>query len=389
MAVTRGLLIAVLALLVLGLAGASQASLRMYTGSLIIKSFGNDTSTGASFPYSVAKATGIPLINRCNTLAYHAQETVTFPTYPNGTQTIMFSVPQYGGQVPTIDTNGDTMPDVPPGCENPTLSAGDPLVGSGNLSTTGNFATTRTPLDPRGFALPKSALAKVRNGEATAVNTTAYVWEVHYADLVNQAGTFVKNGGDGTFDVKHAGVGGKRRATQTAGKNKFGGVMSLLGTYYSNEGYLYNGTVISAAKYTWLFDVLGHAGQMTMANVVTGGFNDTALNEGYTLTSGYPFTSMVYVEAFKWSTGIVKVTATGNYPTVLERKGYDKRNAAGSGAVQLVSPMLTKWVGEGTTHTAAIGMMKITVPEPSQWMMLAGGISMIGLLYGTNRRSRK
>jgi hypothetical protein len=46
----------------------------------------------------------------------------------------------------------------------------------------------------------------------------------------------------------------------------------------------------------------------------------------------------------------------------------------GSGAVQLVSPMLTNWVGAGTSSTAAIGIMKVSfAPEPSEWMLLASG----------------
>ena len=80
-------------------ASATQAEPRMYTGSLIIHTFGNDTTTGAYPPYQTARAVGIPLMGNCNTTPYHAQETLTFPTYPTGTDTIMFSIPAYGGAV--------------------------------------------------------------------------------------------------------------------------------------------------------------------------------------------------------------------------------------------------------------------------------------------------
>jgi hypothetical protein len=51
--------------------------------------------------------------------------------------------------------------------------------------------------------------------------------------------------------------------------------------------------------------------------------------------------------------------------------------------------MLTKWVGAGTSVTAAIGIMKLNfVPEPSEWMMLASGVSMLGLM-AHRRRSRR
>jgi hypothetical protein len=113
-------------------------------------------------------------------------------------------------------------------------------------------------------------------------------------------------------------------------------------------------------------------------------------NYYYTADSGYRSTGTVYAEAFKWTTGIVTVTAlAGTFPTILQRKGYDNRTPMGSGAVQLVSPMLTKWVGAGTSSTAAIGIMKVSfAPEPSEWMLLASGVSMLGLLAWLRRRRR-
>ena len=53
-----------------------------------------------------------------------------------------------------------------------------------------------------------------------------------------------------------------------------------------------------------------------------------------------------------------------------------------------MSPMLSRWTGAGVSSTAAIGVMKINVPEPSEWMMLAGGVSMLGLLI-QKRRARR
>jgi len=93
---------------------------------------------------------------------------------------------------------------------------------------------------------------------------------------------------------------------------------------------------------------------------------------------------------FKWTTGKVTVTAVGgSLPTVMQRNGYDHRTPMGQGAVQLVSPMLTKWVGVSPRGaTAAIGIMKLNfAPEPSEWMLLSSGISMLGLLAW--RRSRR
>jgi hypothetical protein len=165
--------------------------------------------------------------------------------------------------------------------------------------------------------------------------------------------------------------------------------MRLLGSYGDNEGYYY--VVTSVLYFNWLFHYLGHGGQATDGGVVTAGYMKNYRNYYYTVDSGYRSTGTVYAEAFKWTTGIVTVTAlAGTFPTILQRKGYDNRTPMGSGAVQLVSPMLTKWVGAGTSSTAAIGIMKVSfAPEPSEWMLLASGVSMLGLMawWRGSRRS--
>ena len=115
-------------LLVLAFALPAAASLRMYTGSLVIAAFGNDTTTGASPPFDTGYYVGIPLTGKCNTAPFHALETLTFPTTATSppTQTVMFTIPEYGGQVADVDTNSDTIPDIVSGCTSG--SAGDPLM---------------------------------------------------------------------------------------------------------------------------------------------------------------------------------------------------------------------------------------------------------------------
>ena len=152
-------------LLVLCFAGTAQAATRMYSGSLIIQSFGNDTTTGTAEPYTSGYAVGIPLTGMCNTEPLHLLETLTFslpqdtPTY-----TVMFTIPTYGGQVPTQDTNGDTIPDIVPGCGDTTVQSGQPLSGAGPVNTTGTTTTSRSSLDPRGFTLPRWALRRQASG---------------------------------------------------------------------------------------------------------------------------------------------------------------------------------------------------------------------------------
>ena len=50
-----------IALLALGIAATAQAGTRLYTGTLILDSYGNDTSTGTVTPFITKSWSGIPL----------------------------------------------------------------------------------------------------------------------------------------------------------------------------------------------------------------------------------------------------------------------------------------------------------------------------------------
>ncbi len=359
----------------------------MYTGSLIIDAFGRDTSV-SPIPFI-----GIPLTGNCNQLPFHAKETfvIQLPNTITPTTTFTVTIPDYGGNVAQVDTNGDGVFDVPFGCEAATIQAGDPLLGSGPVDTSGatGVACSPTCTNPRKITIPPWALRMQKSG-ASMREYGVYLWDVHFADLHNDVGVFSKGGGDGAFFVGHGTPNATRKAVQTAGKNKFGGVMRLLGSYGENEGYVYNVTTVSYQN--WLFHNLGRGGQFTALGVVTAGYASSIVNYYYTVPAGFRGTGpTVHAEVFKWTTGTVTVTAVGGIvPTLLQRKGYDHRTPMGSGAVQLVSPMLTRWTGGITLRgsTAAIGVMKLNfAPEPSQWMLLSSGISMLGLMAW--RRSRR
>jgi hypothetical protein len=387
-------LVAAATLLALAMATAAGAAPRMYTGSLIILSFGNTETGGATIPFIDSDYLGIPLTGLCNTEPYHPLETLMFKKQPPyQAESYTFTIPVYGGAVNAIDTNTDTIPDRPVGCLDASLQAGDPLTGSGTINTTGDPASYRATSNPRAFSLPQSELNKVKaQGEASFNRYGVYLWEVHFADLHNKAAVFAKSGGNGSFAVVHSGIEGTRKATATAGAHKFGGVMKLLGIYGDYEGYFFNSVITSVFYYDWLFDYMGEGGQATTGpGNVTKGYIKSYVNYGYTREKGYPATSTVYAEVFKWTTGTVGVTAIqGTYPTRIERKGYDSRTAMGAGVVQLVSPMLSHWVGAGESSTAAIGIMKIEfVPEPSSALMLGAGAGLFGLLVHLRRRSRR
>ena len=61
--------------------------------------------------------------------------------------------------------------------------------------------------DPRGFALPRSALAAT--GSGASVDGYDF-FSVHYGELRNDTGVFAKSGGDGSFSVAPPGYWAKR-----------------------------------------------------------------------------------------------------------------------------------------------------------------------------------
>ena len=51
---------------------------------------------------------------------------------------------------------------------------------------------------------------------------------------------------------------------------------------------------------------------------------------------------------------------------------------------------LNRWLyAQGSYHTGTVAKLSLhIVPEPHEWMLLGAGLSMLGLLYRANRRSR-
>ena len=302
--------------------------------------------------------------------------------------TAVLVVPAHAGQALNEDTDGDGIPDRVAGCGETSLRAGAPLTGAGFVRTTGTGTTWRSPLDPRGFTLPAGALAREN---FASYEIDGYPFIIHEGALENATGQFARSGGDGSFDVSHTGSGA-RRAVQVAGPNRFGGVMRLLGDYSSVEANRRGSPPTTfVGRFGWMLQYLGNGGQATQAGVVTAGYMKSALNYSFSMASGYPATSTVVVEAFKWTTGTVRVTATeGPFPTLLERRGHDARTGFGAGQVQLVSPMLTHWVGEDSSTTGGIGVLRITfTPEPAGASLLAAGVALLALLARARAARRR
>jgi hypothetical protein len=284
------------------------------------------------------------------------------------------------------------------------------MLNTGNIDTTGANtgmtmtlssigSTNRTQGNPRGFVIPQGHFTGVQTGNLSLTSYGPYAFDVQYTNFSNEQGTFGKNMGNGNFtwseneDTAMAIDRGSVKITE--GPNQFGGTMQLLGSFFSNEGFYYKAH-LSVAKYSWLFQYNG-AGQVTCplggTEFGSGPCPGTTVtpNPIVTTMNGSEIDSRVYGFMFSWTTGTVSVTALhGPFPTVLARHGFDNRDARGAGEIQMVTPMLTRWVWTfGNYDTASIGHVKLDfAPEPQEWLMLAAGVSMLGLLYRSNRGSR-
>jgi hypothetical protein len=391
-----------IALLALGFAAPAGAGVKLYSGEIIVHMRGSDAA---------GDFIGIPFGQHCNmrmydnptspathSSIYHAQHTLMFF---QSAKTYTLTIPKFGGQIPVIDTNGDSVPDVPSGCAPASRQAGRPLKGVGALTTTGTTTTTRTAASPRGFSIPKSGLSRVMKGASLPSTTWVplyqgtfpFNFEIEDADLRNDAGGFAKGSGPGSFTVSHSLFSAK--AHVKAGANRFGGTMRLLGHYLTNRG-IESGSLgfsTSIGATPWNLQYIG-ADAHTVTSVVTGGYTKkTTISRTYF----YPLPSpgkfgysarVATVSAFPWTTGTAKVTAkSGPQSTILERTGYDNRTFNGKGTIQMVSPMLTRWQNAfGDYHPGSIGMMRLKfVPEPQAWRMLGAGICAVALLYRTSR----
>jgi hypothetical protein len=166
--------------------------------------------------------------------------------------------------------------------------------------------------------------------------------------------------------------------------------MKLLGTMYTHEGYYSTWLVDTiVAKYTWLLDYHGATGTVSASNVIPAYGSSTVVYIGR--NKHFTNISTVHAAALSWTTGTVTVTATGGpFHTVLVRKGFDDRNATGAGDMQMVSPMLTRWVFNAAEprsyYNGSIAALNLRIaPEPHEWMLLGAGIAMLGLLYRAKR----
>jgi hypothetical protein len=339
---------AIVTLLAVGFALNAQAGPRLYDGTIIAKGYSNDTTDGTTVPFTLNSPFPIPFGQNC----------------------------RIGAFVPAYTSNG-------------------------TLTSTGNITSFRLPSSPHGFNINASEMSQLTSGGSQEEDGTPYIFSKDFADLKNAAGAFGVAQGPGRMGggLLFTGPktppldGGFGSITVRPGENTFGGAMRLLGTVYSFGGYYSTWLVdTNIAKYTWLIDYHGATGSVSASNVVPAFGSSTAQYIGRVkhLTN----ITTVYATAMSWTTGTDTVTGDGGaILTVLARKGFDNRDAQGYGDIQMVSPMLTRWVFSGATkgyYTGTVAELHLRIaPEPHEWMLLSAGISVLGLLYRANRRGRR
>jgi len=273
------------------------------------------------------------------------------------------------------------------------VQIGQPVAGRWTATTTGtqkggfNFAAApATPPAGNNKGLRATGLV----GEFGAIYP--YVYSYTYATLRNDAGFFGPGQGPGSFNLpQKQGAAVVASIIVKQGAAKFGGTMRMLGALTTKVCYYRNGGC-SLGENNWRYDAIGTSPQ-TNKGVIVGGY--LATYKAYYYHTGLMQQSTVNVEGsrFPWTTGNVTVTAVGRGPhrTIHYTQGYDNRNTTtpeGRGTIQLVTPVLTRWLQPGLNfETGGVGILRIKfVPEPQTWAMLVAGISLLGVGYRMRER---
>jgi len=264
------------------------------------------------------------------------------------------------------------------------VQAGNPITGSVNAVTTakGGFNFP---------AAPESGTAGLRAtgvvGEFGALYP--YVYSYTYVTMRNASGFFGPGSGLGNAYLKLPRQGGQVDAhiEIKQGAAKFGGTMKMLGALTTKVCY-YRAGGCSLGENNWRYEAAGTTGNYrTAGGKITKGYQ--ALNTAIYFNSGVgAFSSVQGVGSrLGWTTGSITVTAVGRGPhkTIHYAHGYDNRTTTSmglrTGTIQLVTPLLTQWLQPAAKwETGGIGILKLKfAPEPQTWMMLAAGVSLLGV----------
>jgi hypothetical protein len=426
----------VIGVLCVGVTATAHAGNQLFEGSWSVKAFGNER-TGGTSESAVYSAFGLPQGIQCNPnqprCPYESTPTDgggNWSPFGGNQQYALFCAPWYDwlgygtsarrrrgwfprGYTCNSPPPGEHCLNTPPFYRNLNFftSAGQPnatsctaistgatpggkgLVQAGH-PVTGAWGAATTGTQKGGFsfdAAPRDHAAGLRTtgqvGEFSAISP--YVYSYTYATLRNDEGVFGPGNGLGTFNrdfYSHKGAVVIANISVKQGSAKFGGTMQMLGALTSKACYYRNGGC-SLGSNDWRYDAVGTYAH-TSLGVVTAGYVVTYVARYYNTALMQTSTINVYGSRFPWTTGSVTVTATGRGPhnTVHYAHGFDNRNTAtssGKGTIQLVSPVLTRWLQPALNfETGGIGILKIKfMPEPQAWVMLIAGVSLLGVGY--------
>jgi hypothetical protein len=253
------------ALLTLSLASSAQAENAMFQASFIMHAWGNDVTTGTSFPSNASHFVPMPL-----------GTTGCAPYYPYSSS-----------YHPCL----------------PVSQRVKPATGTGSIS----LATTGT--GPAPIALPQSAVGVTTVGFWPVIIPTTYY--TTYATFVNEAGSFFAGGGPaaGHGTITHKGQGQRKGSWVIhEGERGFGGALGLFGKqgayarFEIKEVTSLPGPFVGTSSWN-MIKALGRSG-MDSSNPYTntGTFTNTYLG---TITTYTKFASGTL-----WTTGSVTVYAT-------------------------------------------------------------------------------
>lgn len=418
---------------------------KMYNGSWIAEAFGND-KVGVAFPgptylcsggaSACFQAYGMPQGRLCNPLAPRCNlESTPIDATGNWNPQGPNCRPLTAGELPRPAKGATATAGVPPLFRNPAfftasgapntqycngyssyystttsnpngyyataalttndprrgyVMKGAPVSGSGYATTTAggafNFAAAQAPPFP---ANANGGMRRTTQGEFS--NIPPYLYSYTYATFRNDAGNFAPGGGFfstaavGATMQKNNKVGSTTvaKVKVTRGSNSFGGTMKLLGKITTKVCYFYAGGC-SLGSGTWKYENIGAAGGAKAAGIVTAPFTSSWVIPYYNTGLATKHSTTGVGSRWPWTTGTVTVSATvrGPHKTFQARKGFDTRGASGLGSVQLVSPVVTTWLGVVNFETAGIGILKLEfVPEPGVLVGLVAGLSLLGVLY--------
>jgi hypothetical protein len=411
-------------------ATTAQAGNQLFTASWTVKAFGNElTGTGGSGASALYSAWAIPqgiLCNpnqpRCPFVSTPTDGAGNFAPLGGSIDAALWCAPWSNWQSlgttvrpakgATATTGGEP---IPPLYRNPgffttggqpdtnfcsgtstngtggkgAVQVGSPVTGTWSATTTGtqlggfNFAAA--PVAPGVY--PSGFRTTAQFGEFSALYP--YVYSYTYATLRNEAGTFGPGSGPGSFGIvykKGANTVASIRVKQ--GAAKFGGVMRMLGAFTVKVCYFRVGGC-SIGTNDWRYEAVGATAYTTaMFGKVSKGYQALYTAVYYNTALMQFSTVNVVGSRFPWTTGSVTVKATGRGPhkTVHYAQGYDNRNtttAYGKGTIQLVTPVMTRWLQNCCKfETAGVGILRIKfIPEPQTWVMLVAGASLLGVGY--------